>query len=218
MNRITPDLVLNAYAQGVFPMAESAESSEIYWVEPEMRGIIPLNDFHLPRKLAKKIRQHPFDIRIDTAFAQVIAGCAASDANNSRKETWINEEIISLHSELFDKGFVHTIECWQGEKIVGGLYGVSIAGAFCGESMFHTATDASKIALCYLVARLKKGGYHILDTQFITSHLAQFGAVEIPRQDYKEQLEQAMMMDGNFYSLPVDSMPETILQSLTQTS
>ncbi len=218
MNKITPELVLNAYAQGVFPMAESAVSSEVYWVDPKMRGIIPLNEFHLSRKLAKRIRQQPFDIKIDTAFTQVIAGCAASETSGNRKETWINEEIISLYSDLFDKGFVHTIECWQGNKIVGGLYGVSIAGAFCGESMFHRATDASKIALCYLVARLKKGGYHILDTQFITSHLAQFGAIEIPRQDYKKRLKQAMMMDGNFYSLPDDSMPETILQSLTQTS
>lgn len=218
MNKITPELVLNAYAQGVFPMAESADSSEVYWVDPEMRGIIPLDEFHLPRKLAKKIRQHPFDIRIDTAFPEVIAGCAASDAHNGRKETWINEEIISLYSDLFDKGFVHTIECWQGDKIVGGLYGISLAGIFCGESMFHTATDASKIALCYLVARLKKGGYHILDTQFITSHLAQFGAMEIPRQEYKKRLEKAMLTVGNFYSLPDDSMPETILQSLTQTS
>ena len=218
MNNITADLILHAYAQGIFPMAETAVSDDVYWVDPEMRGIIPLEGFHLPRKLARKIRQSPFEIRIDTAFIGVIEGCAASITKQGREETWINDQIISLYGELFEKGFVHTVECWQGDELVGGLYGVAIGGAFCGESMFHRVTDASKIALAYLVARLKAGGYSLLDTQFITPHLSQFGATEIPRHDYRMKLAEALDREGDFYSLPVTAGPERILQSLTQTS
>ena len=218
MNKITADLIIHAYAQGVFPMAEKASSLDIYWVDPELRGIIPLDDFHMPRKLARKIRQAPFEIRIDTAFIKVIEGCAASMAQQGRSETWINDQIISLYAQLFDEGYVHTVECWQGEELVGGLYGVAIGGAFCGESMFHTVTDASKIALAYLVARLKAGGYCLLDTQFITPHLTQFGAIEIPRQDYKDRLAQALEVDGDFYSLADTVGPEAVLHSLTHTS
>ncbi|MBL4894973.1 MAG: leucyl/phenylalanyl-tRNA--protein transferase [Emcibacter sp.] len=218
MNNITADLILHAYAQGIFPMAETAVSDDVYWVDPEMRGIIPLEGFHLPRKLARKIRQSPFEIRIDTSFTGVIAGCAASITEQGREETWINDQIISLYGELFEKGFVHTVECWQGDELVGGLYGVAIGGAFCGESMFHRVTDASKIALAYLVARLKVGGYSLLDTQFITPHLSQFGAMEIPRHDYRMKLAEALDREGDFYSLSVTAGPERILQSLTQTS
>lgn len=218
MNRVTADLIINAYAQGIFPMAEKATSLDIYWVDPEARGIIPLDNFHLPRKLARKIRQNPFDIRIDTSFIKVIEGCAASIAYQGRSETWINDQIISLYAQLFDEGFVHTVECWQNDNLVGGLYGVSMGGAFCGESMFHTVTDASKVALAYLVARLKAGGYCLLDTQFITPHLSQFGATEIPRHEYKMRLAQALEVEGDFYSLAVSLGPEAILQSLTQTS
>lgn len=218
MSEITADLIIHAYAQGIFPMAETASSQDVYWVDPELRGIIPLDEFHLPRKLARKIRQAPFDIKIDTSFFNVIEGCAASVADQGRKETWINNQIISFYAQLFERGIVHTVECWQGNKLVGGLYGVSIGGAFCGESMFHTVTDASKVALAYLVARLKAGGYCLLDTQFITPHLSQFGAMEIPRHDYKMRLIQALEIEGDFYSLAVDSEPEVILQSLTQTS
>lgn len=217
MSEISAELLLHAYAQGIFPMAETAASSDIYWVDPELRGIIPLDDFHLPRKLAKKIRQAPFEIRFDTSFVKVIEGCAAA-TDKGRDETWINEQIISLYDELFHNGYVHTVECWQNNQLVGGLYGVSIGGAFCGESMFHTVSDASKVALAYLVVRLKKGGFTLLDTQFITTHLSQFGAKEIPRLDYKMLLSHALDVEGDFYSLPVEAGPETILQSLTQTS
>lgn len=218
MSAITAELIIHAYAQGIFPMAENAASTDVYWVDPELRGIIPLDRFHLPRKLAKKIRQCPFEIRIDTSFLKVIEGCAASFAHLDREETWINDQIISLYAQLFDDGFVHTVECWQEDQLVGGLYGVAIGGAFCGESMFHRVTDASKVALAYLVARLRVGGYSLLDTQFITPHLTQFGALEISRNDYKMRLEKALKADGNFYSLSPDSGPETILQCLTQTS
>lgn len=218
MSGITAELIIHAYAQGIFPMAETASSPDVYWVDPERRGIIPLDDFHLPRKLARKIRQTPFDIRIDTAFIKVIEGCALTIATEGRQETWINDQIISLYAQLFDEGYVHTVECWQDDILVGGLYGVSLGGAFCGESMFHTVTDASKIALTYLVSRLKAGGYGLLDTQFVTPHLSQFGATEISRNDYKMLLAQALELDGDFYSLPVDSGPEAILQSLTHTS
>ncbi|VAV96293.1 Leucyl/phenylalanyl-tRNA--protein transferase [hydrothermal vent metagenome] len=218
MGQITADLIIHAYAQGIFPMAETAESSDIFWVDPKKRGIIPLEQFHLPRKLARTIRKAPFDIRIDTAFIDVIQGCADTIINTGRQETWINDQIIGLYAQLFDQGFVHTVECWQDGELVGGLYGVSIGGAFCGESMFHRVTDASKVALAYLVARLKVGGYCLLDTQFITPHLSQFGAMEIPRHDYKMRLAQALETDGDFYSLGRDAGPETILQSLTHTS
>ncbi|VAX02739.1 Leucyl/phenylalanyl-tRNA--protein transferase [hydrothermal vent metagenome] len=218
MSNITAELIIHAYIQGIFPMAENAASNDVYWVDPELRGIIPLDSFHLPRKLARKINQKPFDIRIDTSFLKVIEGCAASAQTHGRQETWINDQIISLYAQLFDNGYVHTVECWQNNQLVGGLYGVSIGGAFCGESMFHTVTDASKIALAYLVARLKAGGYSLLDTQFITPHLSQFGAIEINRQDYKLRLKKAKGRKVDFYSLAIDSEPEIILQSLTQTS
>ena len=218
MNKVTPELIINAYAQGVFPMAEKATSFDIYWVDPELRGIIPLDDFHLPSRLARKIRQQPFEVRIDTSFIKVIEGCAATLANQDRNETWINGQIIALYAQLFDDGLVHTVECWQDDELVGGLYGVSLGGAFCGESMFHTVTDASKVALAYLVARLKSGGFCLLDTQFITPHLLQFGATEIARHEYKARLADALEVDGDYYSLPINSGPESILQSLTHTS
>lgn len=218
MSNITAELLLHAYAQGIFPMAENASSSEVYWVDPELRGVIPLDGFHLPRSLIKKIRKQPFDIRFDTSFINVIEGCAASNHKQGREETWINAEIISLYAQLFEEDYVHTVECWRDKKLVGGLYGVAIGGAFCGESMFHTETDASKVALAYLVARLRYGGYQLLDTQFITPHLSQFGAIEIARHDYKMRLQEALEVEGDYYSLAVDCGPEAILQVLTQTS
>lgn len=218
MNRITPDLLIHAYSQGIFPMAETATSEDIYWVDPEIRGIIPLEEFHLPHRLMRKIRQTPFDVRIDTDFITVIEGCATSGENRGREETWINDQIISLYGRLFDQGYVHTVECWQQDHMVGGLYGVSLGGAFCGESMFHTVTDASKVALAYLVARLKAGGFCLLDTQFVTPHLSRFGAIEISRHDYRMRLQEALKINGDFYCLGVNSAAETILHSLTQTS
>lgn len=224
MTGITPDILLHAYAQGIFPMAESAQSDEIYWVDPELRGVFPLDKFHVPKKLARTIRQDIFDVRIDTAFEQVINFCAQS----GRDETWINPEIIDLYLNLHEKGFVHSVECWQDGKLVGGLYGVALGGAFCGESMFHKVTDASKVALVHLVARLKVGGFTLLDTQFITPHLSQFGAEEIPRLHYRRELEKALIIEADFYSLDNSSEGSssgssgscgaTILQSVTQIS
>jgi len=199
-------------------MAETAASPDIFWVDPRHRGIIPLDDFHLPRKLAHTIRKAPFEVRIDSSFITVIEGCAASEQNKGRKETWINDQIIALYHQLFDDGHVHTVECWQQDRMVGGLYGVAIGGAFCGESMFHTVSDASKVALAYLVARLKTGGYCLLDTQFLTPHLSQFGAIEISRHDYKMRLQQALKINGDFYCLDTESPADTISHFLTQTS
>jgi len=218
MTEITAELLLHAYAQGVFPMAENAEADEIYWVDPDMRGIIPLDHFHIPKKLIRKIRQEPFTVKIDTAFSQVMQACAAVSDKKDRDNTWINPEIVKLYTELFEMGYAHSVECWLGDELVGGLYGVSIGGAFCGESMFHTVTDASKIALVYLVARLRLCGYKLLDTQFVTEHLSKFGAIEIPRKTYKNLLENALKQNADFYGISSDLGPERVLQSITHTS
>lgn len=218
MTEITADLLLHAYSQGVFPMAESALSKEIYWVDPDMRGIIPLDNFHISKKLARKIKQCPFEVKVDSAFVDVMKACAIVTNNTERENTWINPQIVELYTELFDMGFAHSVECWLDDKLVGGLYGVSIGGAFCGESMFHTVSDASKIALVYLVSRLRLSGYQLLDTQFITDHLSQFGAVEIPRENYKDLLDKALEAEANFYSASFDIGPERVLQSITHTS
>ncbi len=199
---ITPDILLAAYAAGIFPMSESRDDPHLFWVEPEKRGLVPLDGFHVPKRLARTVRQGPYDIRIDHDFAGVIAACAGedlpADADKSREESWINNRIRSLYSELFDLGYVHTVECWQDGALVGGLYGVSLGGAFFGESMFHRATDASKVALVHLVARLIAGGYRLLDAQFQTAHLAQFGTVEVPRKRYKALLAQALETRANW--------------------
>jgi leucyl/phenylalanyl-tRNA---protein transferase len=188
--KITPEILLRAYAAGVFPMSEGADDPGIFWVDPDMRGIIPLDDFHVPKRLARTVRQDIFEVRSDSAFDQVIDGCAA--AREGRGETWINKRIRSLYAELFNMGHVHTIETWQGGALVGGLYGVSLGRVFFGESMFHTVTDASKVALVHLVARLRSAGYMLLDTQFQTEHLSQFGTREIARADYQTLLELAL--------------------------
>ncbi|MGD1954789.1 MAG: leucyl/phenylalanyl-tRNA--protein transferase, partial [Sphingomonadales bacterium] len=208
---LTPDLLLKAYACGLFPMAESAQSKDVFWVEPNKRGIIPLSDVHVPRRLKKTIRQVPFDVRVDTAFKRVMELCA--ETTTIRRETWINAQIVALYTRLFDIGQAHSIECWDGTELVGGLYGVRLAGAFFGESMFHRATDASKIALINLNARLKAGGYSLLDTQYLTDHLSQFGAREIDREAYQELLAQALQKQAYFYQLPVDAAPDVVLQS-----
>jgi leucyl/phenylalanyl-tRNA---protein transferase len=216
---ITPELLLNAYMQGIFPMAEGPDSNDVFWVDPEERGIFPLDDFHIPKKLAKKIRANHFDVRINTAFREVMRECAKPTDNKDRKSTWINEMILEKYAELHELGYAHSIECWQEDKLVGGLYGVSLNGAFCGESMFHWVTDASKVALVHLVARLKVGGYTLLDTQFVTDHLSQFGAIEIPRKEYRARLNQALEIDkSDFYRLSEDADGSTVLQSVTQTS
>lgn len=216
---ITPELLLSAYMQGIFPMAESADSDDVFWVDPDERGIFPLEQFHVPKKLAKKIKSEPFEVRINTAFREVMLKCAEPTDNIDRQNTWINKTILTRYNELHEMGYAHSIECWQDKELVGGLYGVSLNGAFCGESMFHTITDASKIALVYLVARLKVGGYKLLDTQFITDHLSQFGAIEISRKEYRARLKEALLVeDCDFYSMSEDVDGATILQSVTQTS
>jgi leucyl/phenylalanyl-tRNA--protein transferase len=187
---ITPQVLLKAYACGIFPMAESAEDPGLHWIEPEYRGIIPLDSFHIPRRLARTIRAAPFEVRADTDFEAVITACAAPAPG--RRKTWINARIRKLYGELFRLGHCHTVECWDGDRLVGGLYGISLGRAFFGESMFSRATDASKIALAYLVARLKVGGYVLLDTQFVTTHLSQFGAIEVSRRAYQVLLEEAL--------------------------
>lgn len=207
---VTPDLLLRAYEAGIFPMAENADDPGLYWIEPKERGIIPLNGFHLSKSLAKTIRSGRFDVRINRDFDSVIAGCAAEGPD--RRQTWINARIRSLYGALFDKGHVHTVEVYVDDQLAGGLYGVSLGGAFFGESMFHTVRDASKVALVYLVARLKRGGYVLLDTQFVTPHLAQFGAIAVRRARYRQMLARAMDARGDFFALPADASAEDILQ------
>jgi len=214
---ITPNLLLQAYAAGVFPMAESRDDAELFWVDPDERGILPFEKFHRPRSLKKLVRRDPFEVRVATAFRQVMQSCAKPA--RGRETTWISERIEALYTDLFERGFAHSVECWRGGELVGGLYGVSLAGAFFGESMFHKETDASKVALVHLVARLKAGGFSLLDTQFVTDHLKQFGATEIPREEYHERLQQALtLITANFYSLPDVASGETVLQLITQTS
>jgi leucyl/phenylalanyl-tRNA--protein transferase len=187
---ITPEILLRAYAAGLFPMAESADDPEIFWVQPEMRGVIPLDDFHLSKSLAKTIRKRPFDIRFNTNFDQVIAKCG--EPAPDRPSTWINPLILMLYKELHRLGYAHSVEAWEGEELVGGLYGVSLGSAFFGESMFSRRTDASKICLAYLVERLREKGFSLLDTQFTTDHLKTFGAIDVPKRDYEKLLDQAM--------------------------
>jgi leucyl/phenylalanyl-tRNA--protein transferase len=187
---ITPDLLLRAYASGLFPMADSADDPELFWVEPEVRGVLPLDRFHVPRRLQRTIRKAPFEIRINTAFDQVVTGCAESVEN--RPSTWINSTIAELYGSLHRLGHAHSVEAWKGEELVGGLYGVSLRRAFFGESMFSRATDASKICLVHLVERLKTRGFALLDTQFTTEHLQRFGVIEVPREDYAVMLARAL--------------------------
>ena len=187
---VTPEILLRAYSAGLFPMAESADDPEIYWVQPEVRGIIPLDEFHVSKSLAKAIRQKPFDIRFDTAFEAVMTGCA--QATEDRPTTWINPLIRRLYTELHRLGYAHSVEAWEDDQMVGGLYGVSLGSAFFGESMFSRRTNASKVCLVYLVERLREKGFTLLDTQFTTEHLKTFGAIDVPRKAYERLLEQAM--------------------------
>ncbi|MGR9428036.1 leucyl/phenylalanyl-tRNA--protein transferase [Rhizobium leguminosarum] len=187
---ITPDILLRAYSIGLFPMAESADDPEIFWVEPELRGVLPLDHFHVSKSLAKTVRKNSFEIRFDHAFDEVIAACA--EETSGRPSTWINKTIRSLYSTLFDMGHAHTVEAWEGDELVGGLYGVSLGSAFFGESMFSRRTDASKICLVHLVDRLRERGFTLLDTQFTTEHLKTFGAIDVPKADYALMLSAAM--------------------------
>lgn len=204
LTEITPDLVLRAYRAGLFPMAERRDGERLYWLDPELRGVQPLDAFHLPRRLARTVLSDAFQVRCDTAFGEVMQGCAAPTPD--RPETWINPEIERLFSALHVMGHAHSVECWQDGRLVGGLYGVALGGAFFGESMFSTARDASKVALVHLVARLRLGGFRLLDTQFVTEHLARFGAIEIPRAEYRRRLLVALEAPARFLIDPDPAM------------
>ncbi|RYE10652.1 MAG: leucyl/phenylalanyl-tRNA--protein transferase [Hyphomicrobiales bacterium] len=196
---LTPELIIRAYQSGIFPMAEDAESPDLFWVSPPLRGIIPLDAAHISRSLRKTLRDHPYQIRVDTDFAATIEGCATSGTD--RDSTWINAEIRRLYGALFARGYVHTVEVWDGPDLVGGLYGVSIGAAFFGESMFHRKTDCSKIAMAHLIERLQAGNYRLLDTQFVTDHLRTFGGIEIPREDYELRLADAITHQSDWRAL-----------------
>ncbi|WP_299617727.1 leucyl/phenylalanyl-tRNA--protein transferase [Pelagibius sp.] len=215
--QLTPDLLLRAYAIGIFPMAESRLDPELHWIDPDMRGILPLDGLHVPRKLRRRLRQRQLQVRCNTAFHDVIQGCAEPAEN--RPDTWINPVIERLYNQLHEMGFAHSVECWEDERLVGGLYGVALGGAFFGESMFSRTSDASKVALVHLVLRLRRSGFRLLDTQFNTPHLSRFGVVEIPREDYRKLLTKAVSAKAEFYSGFISSSElESFLQSTTQTS
>ena len=192
--RLTPEILLRAYAEGLFPMAERRDDPTLYWVSPQQRGILPLDGFHVPRRLARTVRSGRFAVTADQAFARVMQGCAAPAPG--REQSWINDEILRLYTALAASGHAHSVECWQDGELVGGLYGVRLGAAFFGESMFSRQRDASKVALVHLVERLRLGGFTLLDTQFLTAHLAGFGALEIPRHDYLVLLKRALVHDA----------------------
>ncbi|MCF4099848.1 leucyl/phenylalanyl-tRNA--protein transferase [Maritalea mediterranea] len=193
---LTPDMILGAYAHGIFPMAESADSPDLFWVDPEYRGIIPLDGLHISKSLRKVLKKKDYEVRFDHDFDLVISQCAAP--MRGREETWINPEIKSLYRELFDRGFCHTVEIWRDNEIIGGLYGLALGGAFFGESMFHRATNGSKIALVELVNHLNAKGFVLLDTQFTTPHLETLGAIEITRTQYHARLAKALKTRAQF--------------------
>jgi leucyl/phenylalanyl-tRNA--protein transferase len=193
---LTPDLLLSAYASGIFPMSEGRDDPEIFWVDPRLRGIIPMGGFHLSRSLSRKIGQEPFRISFDTDFAGVVDGCA------ERPETWINGPIRALYLELHARGLAHSVEVWDGKALVGGVYGVALAGAFFGESMFSRRTDASKIALAYLMTRLRAAGFVLFDTQFLTDHLRSLGGIEISRTEYRLRLSDALLVKADLIATP----------------
>lgn len=213
MSELTPDLLLRAYTIGLFPMAETADDPELFWVDPERRGVIPLESFHVPGSLKKTIRRGAFDVDTDRDFVGVIEGCA--ELSPKRRATWINAEIVRLYGELHRRGFAHSVECRRDGRLVGGLYGVALGGAFFGESMFSRDPDASKAALVHLVVRLIRGGFTLLDTQFVTPHLARFGAIEISRAAYRRQLAKALEVRAHF-PRELDAEGEALLDSLTR--
>lgn len=196
---ITPELLLRAYSCGAFPMADSADDPSLFWVEPESRGVIPLRGFRISARLARTVRSDRFTVTVDRAFTRIIDGCAAPD--DGRESTWISGRIRELYTGLHEIGHGHSVEVWDGDVLAGGLYGVSLGRAFFGESMFHRARDASKVALVHLVARLLVGGFALLDTQFVTEHLRSFGAVEVPRRRYRAMLDDALVGEADFKRL-----------------
>jgi leucyl/phenylalanyl-tRNA--protein transferase len=206
---ITPQVLLKAYSCGIFPMAESADDPALYWIEPQHRGILPLDQVHVPRRLARTVRTTELEVRVDSNFEAVIEGCAS--ARPGRRSTWINKRIRTLYRELFNLGHCHTVEVWRGERIAGGLYGVALGGAYFGESMFSYERDASKIALVHLVGRLIHGGFTLLDTQFVTDHLRQFGTIEVDRDAFQLALDRALKRKGDFLRLPAGTSPADML-------
>jgi len=218
---ITAETLLRAYGAGVFPMAESRDSRDLFWVDPEMRGVFPLDGLKISRSLRKNIRQNKFHVTCDQDFPGVMEKCAES--TKERPDTWMNEDVFRLYNELFNMGCAHSVECWQDGELVGGLYGVSLGAAFFGESMFTRRSNASKVALAHLIARLRLSGYLLLDTQFITDHLSSLGAIEIPRATYHLMLDEALQSIVAFYSEPTEAelsseLEAMFLQSRTQTS
>ena len=209
---LTADMLLRAYALGVFPMAESREDPEVFWVDPRWRGIFPLDDFHISRSLARHIRRGGFEVSVNRDFDGTLRGCA------DRPETWINDTIFRLYTALHARGFAHSLEVWEDGELVGGVYGVTLGAAFFGESMFSRRTNASKIALAYLVDRLRLGGFQLFDTQFITAHLRSLGAVEIPRAEYRRRLAEALARPADFIRPALPADPQELLQRSTQMS
>jgi leucyl/phenylalanyl-tRNA--protein transferase len=209
MIEITPQVLLKAYSCGIFPMAESADDPALYWIEPQHRGILPLHHVHVPKRLQRTVRGGALRVSIDTDYDGVIEGCAAERAG--RRSTWINGRIRGLYQELFRLGHCHTVEVWEGDRLVGGLYGVALGGVFFGESMFSYVRDASKIALVHLAGRLIGGGFTLLDTQFVTDHLRQFGTIEVDRDDFHRLLDDALKHSADFLRLPLDVSGEAIL-------
>lgn len=204
MEQITPEMVLRAYCMGVFPMAKARHAKDIGWYDPQLRGVLPISGLHVPKRLAKTVRQQPYRMTYDADFRGVITACA-----DVREDTWINDEIISLYTVLHDKGFAHSVEAWDGDVLAGGVYGISIGGAFFGESMFSVRRDASKIALVYLAARLWRQGFTLLDTQFVNEHLVQFGVEEIPRAEYHRRLAAALDIDASFEKNQLSGAPDS---------
>lgn len=209
---ITPQMLLRAYACGIFPMAESADDPQLYWIEPQSRGILPLDNVTIRKRLARTVRQARFEVSIDVDFEGVINGCAAP--RPERHSTWINSQIRSLYLDLFRQGHCHTVEVRQDGLLVGGLYGVALGGAFFGESMFSLARDASKVALVHLCARLVYGGFRLLDTQFVTEHLRQFGTIEIDKAEFQSRLHDAVETVADFRRMPIAIGPEEVLEIL----
>ncbi len=211
---ITPELLLRAYACGIFPMSESADDPGLFWVEPEIRGVIPLDGFRVSSRLARTVRSDQFSVSVDRAFKRVMSECAAPKPD--REDTWINKRIRDLYGALHEMGHAHSVEVWRNDDLVGGLYGVSLGRAFFGESMFHHARDASKVALVHLVARLLAGGYGLLDTQYVTEHLRSFGAIEVPRDRYRLLLDAALDDVADFEALPAVMSGEDVLEIISK--
>jgi len=216
MLEITPELLLQAYRIGVFPMGERRDDPKLYWLDPRLRAVLPLDGFHLPKRLARTVRTGHFEVTADTAFTETMRACA--EPRPGHPESWINEPILALYGELFARGHAHSVECWLNGELVGGLYGVTVGAAFFGESMFSRERDASKVALVHLVARLIKGGFQLLDCQFMTEHLRSFGAIEIPRDDFRTLLAEAVERPAAFQRDLSGADPCTIVQASTRTS